>query len=572
MQVLPAVVVFLAFSSITIWSWVQARQGVERAHLNTIEQSARSIESTIQARTSAYENILRASAGLFEASDFVSRAEWDNFVQGFDLQSRYPGFGPIAYVKVVTPAEAPALIDSIRADGYPEVRLNPGGARAQHAVVTYISPMEPSFKGRLGLDIYSDEPRRKAMETARDSGALALTGKLTFITDSINPPSGTIVFMPLYKKGSDLSTLEKRRADIVGYINAPFANKQLFDNIFSDQNQGLAFKVYHDSEKSQNLLYETGNYKKISTQPGARTNSKTITIKNQQWVIAGVASAATVSASERSRPASILWGGLLFSSFVAGFIYLLLLNHTRTLSEKEEKEISDAKDELLALASHQLRTPATGVKQYIGLLRDGYAGKLTTEQKKFLNKAYKSNERQLAIINEMLFVARADSGNIDMQPKDFDVATLIRDILDEQAGVIKERGQKLVSKLPRSKVHLTGDERYIRMAIENILSNATKYTPAKGKITVGLASKKSTVEITITDTGVGVSEENYALLFRKFSRVPNDITAQVSGTGIGMYLAQKIVDAHNGRISFNSAPGKGSECIITLRNKPGSST
>jgi signal transduction histidine kinase len=164
----------------------------------------------------------------------------------------------------------------------------------------------------------------------------------------------------------------------------------------------------------------------------------------------------------------------------------------------------------------------------------------------------------------MLFVARSDTGEIEFEFEKTDILKLMRDILKEQAPTIKQNGQKLIRLLESKPVYVNADARYLRMAIENLLSNATKYTEAGGVITVTLKRTKTRATIKVEDTGVGVHEKYNDLLFRKFSRVPNALSNQVSGSGIGLYLAKKVADAHKGKIVFKSADGKGSVCTITL--------
>jgi signal transduction histidine kinase len=229
----------------------------------------------------------------------------------------------------------------------------------------------------------------------------------------------------------------------------------------------------------------------------------------------------------------------------------------------------EAKDDFLALASHQLRTPATGVKQYLGMLIEGYAGPLSELQEKLLNKAYSSNERQLSIINEMLFVARADSGQIKIQEDLIDLQSLIKDTVEEQQLAFFNKEQTFKINIPEEKVLFVGDEQYLRMAIENLISNATKYTPEGGHIDIFLKQSDSSIKIEVSDTGVGVSEEDKKLLFRKFTRIPNDLTGLVNGSGLGLYLVKKVIETHGGTVEFESEEGIGSTVKIILpNNKP----
>ena len=227
----------------------------------------------------------------------------------------------------------------------------------------------------------------------------------------------------------------------------------------------------------------------------------------------------------------------------------------------------NAKDDFLALASHQLRTPATGVKQYVGMLIEGLAGPLTDLQQKLLTKAYESNERQLSIINEMLFVARADSDQIKIQDDEINIGLLLQDIVEEQQVAFKNKNQICKLKIPNTTICMFGDEQYIRMAIENVVSNATKYTQAGGKIDITLKENTQYIILEFNDTGVGVADEDKVLLFKKFSRIHNDLSATVSGSGLGLYLVRKVVELHNGSVTFDSKVGEGSKVKITLPKK-----
>ena len=229
-----------------------------------------------------------------------------------------------------------------------------------------------------------------------------------------------------------------------------------------------------------------------------------------------------------------------------------------------ERDLEQAKEEFVSLASHQLRTPATGVKAYISMLLDGYTGNLTVQQQSFLQKVFNSNERQLQIINDMLSVARMDAGRVVPELAVTDLTMLIRDVVDEQRPTIQGREQTLNLALPPRRIEGVVDAKLMRMAIENILSNASKYTPKGGQITLGLSQSAATAQITIRDTGVGIAKADLPRLFKRFSRIDNPLSTQQGGTGLGLYLAQNIVSLHYGRMLVDSVPGEGTVFTIEL--------
>jgi signal transduction histidine kinase len=244
---------------------------------------------------------------------------------------------------------------------------------------------------------------------------------------------------------------------------------------------------------------------------------------------------------------------------------MLLKYRTKIFALAEEQKLQQAKDELLSLASHQLRTPATGVKQYVGMVLDGFGGPVPKDQAKLLEQAYKSNERQLQIINEFLYVAKLGSGSLITTKHKFDLAPLVRDVISEMDMDVKERHHSIKTKIPKS-VPIKADEHSVRMIIENLLSNAIKYTQPGGKIAVELKQSTREAVIVVKDNGVGISKRDQKQLFKQFSRIPNELTNEVSGSGIGLYLAQQLAVRNGGKITVESEPARGSTFTLTLPN------
>lgn len=229
-----------------------------------------------------------------------------------------------------------------------------------------------------------------------------------------------------------------------------------------------------------------------------------------------------------------------------------------------ERELDKAKDEFVSLASHQLRTPAAGVKAFASMLLDGYGGSLTSQQKEFLQQIYDSNERQLRIVDDLLSVARLDAGRMTLSRSPVDVADLIRTVEREMGPLVTARGQTLVVKIPKPLPILQADSDKLIMVLDNLLSNASKYTRVGGKITVRADIVGRRLQVAVTDTGVGITKADIPGLFQKFGRIENEKSAEVGGAGLGLYLAQQIARMHGGTISVISVSGKGSTFTLKL--------
>lgn len=229
-----------------------------------------------------------------------------------------------------------------------------------------------------------------------------------------------------------------------------------------------------------------------------------------------------------------------------------------------ELSLEQAKDEFVAIASHQLRTPATAVKQYIGLLLEGYAEPITDGQRLFLERAYESNERQLHIVEEILKITQLDLEKINLNPVEYDVREIVREALASLASNFENKQQKIKLIQPSKPVLAKVDVEQLRIAVENLLENASNYTWDNQKITIKVSQRTERVYIAITDEGVGIDETDIPLLFQKFSRIPNPLSVEIGGTGLGLYWARKIIDMHGGRIGVKSRLGEGTTFTISL--------
>lgn len=244
-----------------------------------------------------------------------------------------------------------------------------------------------------------------------------------------------------------------------------------------------------------------------------------------------------------------------------------MLRHANEKLQRHQIELeglNSAKDEFISVASHQLRTPATGVKQFLGLLREGYAGELTPRQREFVDKAYESNDRQIALVNDLLRVAQLDAGRVNLTKTRIDVGGLVRDVIDEQINRFHDRGQFVSYEVPTTPILAFVDHMRYRMVLENIIDNASKYTPEGGKVVVSVTMIGSDVCVSVRDTGVGIESDELPRLFEKFSRIPNELSDVGGGSGLGLYWAHKIITLHNGAITVHSEPGEGSIFGITV--------
>jgi PAS domain S-box-containing protein len=230
-----------------------------------------------------------------------------------------------------------------------------------------------------------------------------------------------------------------------------------------------------------------------------------------------------------------------------------------------EKLIERMKTEFVSLAAHQLRTPLSAIKWTLRMLLDGDLGEVTEEQRDFIEKTYKSNERMISLINDLLDVTRIEEGRYLFKPALAQIENVVQFAINSFKEEIKRKKigfefKKPTKKLPQIKV----DMEKIRLAINNLLDNAIRYTPAGGRVTISLRYGKKEIELSVKDSGVGIPEEQKELVFTKFFRGTNVMRMETEGTGLGLFIAKNIIEAHGGRIWFESEEGKGTAFHFTL--------
>lgn len=228
------------------------------------------------------------------------------------------------------------------------------------------------------------------------------------------------------------------------------------------------------------------------------------------------------------------------------------------------KALDEAKDEFISMASHQLRTPLTSVKGYLSMLLENDAGKLNAQQRRFLDQAFISSQRMVYLIADLLNVSRLKTGKFVIEAK----PTYLPDLVESEIAQLHEtalaRGLEMVFDKPKEFPTLNLDETKIRQVIMNFADNAIHYTPKGGKITLELKQTDESVEFTVTDTGIGVPKAEVHKLFTKFYRAGNARKARPDGTGLGIFMAKKVVMVQGGAVIFKTEEGKGSTFGFTF--------
>ena len=229
------------------------------------------------------------------------------------------------------------------------------------------------------------------------------------------------------------------------------------------------------------------------------------------------------------------------------------------------READRLKDEFVALISHDLRTPLTSIMGYLELVLDD--DNLTEEQRGFLNVADRSADRLLRLVNDLLFVARFEAGELELRPTELDLAAVVRQSVEESGPRAAAGGVELTCEAGAVSA-VQADKGRMFQLVENLVSNAIKFTPEGGEVRVSVTPVNGVVRLEVADTGIGIASGEQERLFERFFRASTASEHQIPGTGLGLYITRAIVEAHGGSIAVRSDPGEGTSFCVELPARP----
>jgi len=239
----------------------------------------------------------------------------------------------------------------------------------------------------------------------------------------------------------------------------------------------------------------------------------------------------------------------------------------------ELRRLDEMKSVFVSVAAHELRTPLTPVKGYIEVLLDGDVGPVNDEQREYLRTVQGSIERLLKTTNNLLDVTRIEAGRVELVLQPTDLAALVETVAAEYISQLEARAQRLKLHALRGLPPALCDEARTVQIIGNLVSNASKYTPQGGLITVslGLADEEGFLQLSVMDDGVGIPAEDQPKMFNRFFRAKSALLTGVGGAGLGLHITRSLVELHGGRIWFESAPDEGSTFHVTfpISEQPG---
>lgn len=239
--------------------------------------------------------------------------------------------------------------------------------------------------------------------------------------------------------------------------------------------------------------------------------------------------------------------------------YLLVLS-----DETRAAEIARMKDEFVGMISHELRTPLSSIVGFLDLLQSDTEYPLTDEQLGFVEVIDRNARRLLQLVGDLLFTAKVESGHFSIDRTEMDLASVVQNSVESARIQAEQNGIQLRAELPDGEIPFAGDPGRLGQAVDNLLSNALKFTPRGGSVTARAAVTPQGILLSVADTGMGIPEDEQEKLFTRFFRASTATLNAVPGVGLGLNITRAIVQAHGGEMSVTSVPGEGTEFRILL--------
>jgi signal transduction histidine kinase len=551
--------------------------------------SVNRIHSDIENRLNLYIALLKGGRGFVESTERLNREKFANYVKSLELEKNYAGVMGIGFSKIILPGEREALIKEMKSENYPDFTIFPESETDLTQTIIYLEPLDQRNRKAIGFNMSSEENRRQALERARDSGTETLTGKVALIQE--NEPdkqAGFLMYLPIYKGEKIPLTPQERRENLVGYIYSPFRADDFLKIIHNDTSaSAIELRIYDGEVKPENLLAQSSysdpqNFDKRKEEAFYATND--LEIAGRRWVIEYVPLPNSAEQSNLSYIPVIFIVGVIFSFLLFGLTYFESYSRSKIhkiaaelyelekqkqiLLEQEQRarltaeEANRTKDEFISVVSHELRTPLNAIAGWAKILKTEHLSENTKSLA--LQKIEKNLRSQTKLVEELLDFSQIISGKINIEAKQFEFSGVFESSFHEMEPKAHGKEILFVKNNELNGQKIVGDREKIKIVILNLLSNAIKFTPQGGKVEVDVSENNENIEMTIKDTGRGISQDFLPFIFDRFRQDDTSTTRYYGGLGLGLAISEHIIKLHNGSIEAHSE-GKEKGSVFTVK-------
>ena len=579
-NILRALLLLLAALLLTFMAAFNAHQNAEtkaiRDYLDICNEIVLKIRNTVRDQA----QFVRFGSSFIESADTITRRNWKIFVEQSDFTNELPGIQPLGYAIIIMGNQLQSHIQRIRKEGIAEYTVKPQGEWPLSTSVIYV---EPFIKGNLdvfGYDMFSEPVRRKAMETARDSDKVVLTGKVILEpkTDK-EPHTGVLMYAPVYRDGYPSETVAQRRAAIGGWTFSVYRIDDLIQGILGrwDINkQHIHIQIYDEQVSDLSKIYDSHMKGKAGTiDATSRNQTILIEVNGRKWILNFEQLGVPVGQTGGTELITLI-GGLLIS-ILSSLLYLSLLrtnsdakimaeNLTKDLKIQNEalNRLNSEKNKFFSIIAHDLRGPLGGIRGLTEIMADESNEFTKQEIKEMTFDLSRAASNTFNLLENLLEWSQIDQGLTEFKlekPRLINVVTECRNIAAEPA---RGKAIELIVDIQTDQ-EVFADQNMLQTVIRNLLSNAIKFTPKGGRVTISAKPAENMMTmISVEDTGIGMSDQLRNDLFNMAENTKRPGTDGEKSTGLGLLLCKEFVEKSGGKIWVASEQNKGTVFSFTI--------
>ncbi len=539
-----------------------------RAWFGELEQEV--LEDTL-ILTGELEVVKRELLGiisLYNSSEYVTREEFGVYVR--PVLENHPFIQALQWAPLIDHAEKDGFESITQSMGYPDFKIH-NSTQQEYLPVHYAEPLSGNEQ-MLGFDLKGDKKLNKVVNKARDTGKTMAVSRYGRVP---NAQSRSELFMlaPFYEGGKKYSRPEERREHLKGFVLGVYRIRDMVDQMVKPYiRQGMNLLVYEGIElKKEDLVYGSP----LKNPSMEITNI--VNVSNKRWFLVWQAT-DDFRGGPGALTAFIASAGIFAIALFFSVIVELMASRTRVvekevvtrtqeLTEANQKlvELNDLKNKFLGMASHDLRNPLASIRGFSKyLLEKGKQVKEETHDE-FLTTIKTVSGNMLELIGNLLDVSVIESGQLKLKPEMSSMQKLVEEKIHLQQ-ILADKKDITLHTAFEDVPEFYFDVNRMGQVVDNLLSNAVKYSPLGKNVYVKLSCEKDKVKFSVRDEGPGISPEERGKLFQHFQKLSARPTGGESSSGLGLAIAQRIVEEHGGSIGVESEPGQGANFHFELPN------
>jgi two-component system, OmpR family, sensor kinase len=556
------VLVSLVFLSITYFAYNRTKQELIEKRKKVFQVRVEESINILNVQMDIYVQVLKATRAMFYVKDTVTKEDWSLFIKYLAPEKNFPGIQGVGFAITGDSLRLKSIEKNIRHSGYPAFSIFPETKTDIHSPIIYIEPFSGRNLRAFGFDMSSNNERAEAMLHARDSNTAVLTSKVILIQETrVEPQPGFLIYLPVYRPKAVVKTVDQRRKELYGFTYIPFRSYDFFNVVFKPFNE-LSVSIYDDPQQpNTSLLYSSDTLSVFADKDLSFTKDTAINIKGRAWYLNYKSQPVLLSGNNMTEAYLILACGILVSLLVLIGGYMEVNRRESIIRELELiKTIDRNKEEFIGIASHELKTPLTSLKAYVQLMQRSINQQQFKELPIYVTKAEEYLGKLQGLINDLLDISKVTSGKLIMNKEEFDFDLFVRNVIESfrptsttHTMVIKGDTYAMVY----------ADKNRVEQVLNNLLTNAIKYSPDAKKVEICLERKENNIIVTVVDFGIGIPEEKLSRIFERFYRVEKE-SHKYQGLGLGLYISCQVIQAHKGKMWVKSETGKGSSFSFSI--------